>query len=363
MHPFSMRTIAILLFVTTPALLLAQDKAAKKVDFATQIWPILEKRCVECHSAPHTENGRTKKPKGGVILDSKDGITSSKRGKVIVAKKPDDSLLLQSVTLPADDEDRMPPQKKGEPLSKAQTDLIRSWIEGGADFGKWTGKAAEKKDADKQEKNDEAGEKGAGDKDEPKPKSGGSGDKKKKGDPLPKLMAGLRPLDDKVLAAFADGNFTVTAVAADSPLLAVTCAGHTDDVDDAAVRALVPLAEHIVELDLSRSKVGDGACEVIAKMPRLLHLDLRQTAVANGITALAACKELRSINLFGTKVGDYGMAALASCKHLGDVYVWQTEVSPNAALRLREALPEVRVVVAPDLPEPMTEAGGGRRRR
>ncbi|MCA8964956.1 MAG: hypothetical protein H6838_16360 [Planctomycetes bacterium] len=355
-----MRILAVLLFLAAPTLLLAQDKAPKKVDFATQIWPILEKRCVECHSAPHTENGRTKKPKGGVTLDSKDGITSSKRGKLVVAKKPDDSLLLQSVTLPADDEDRMPPAKKGEPLSKAQTDLIKAWIEGGADFGKWTGKAKadEKKDGDKEEKGDEKGsEKG---KDDPKPR--GSGDKKK-GDPLPKLMAGVRALDEKVLAAFDDGNFTVKPFAPDCPLLTVTCAGHTDDVDDAAVRALAPIADHIVELDLARSRVGDGACEVIAKMPRLLYLDLRQTAVANGITALTACKELRSINLFGTRVGDYGMAALASCKHLDDVYVWQTEVSPSAALRLREALPDVRVVVAPDLPEPMAEGGGAKKRR
>ena len=364
-NPTPMRLLTALLLLTAPCLLPAQEKTAKKIDFATQIWPILEKRCVECHAAPHTEGGRTKKPKGGVILDSKDGITSSKRGKVIVAGKPDDSLLLQSVTLPADDEDRMPPPKKGEPLSKTQTDLIKTWIEGGADFGKWTGKAED--DKDKKEQTDDKGDaekkKEAGG-DDPKPKSGGSTDKRKtKDDPMPKLASGLRPISEDTLANFANGPFRVEAAAPDSPLLVVTCAGHTDEVDDAAVRALLPLAEHVVELDLARSKVGDGACEVIGKMGRLLRLDLRQTGVGNGITALAACKELRSVNLFGTKVGDYGMAALAACKHLEHVYVWQTDVSPGATLRLREAVPDVRVVVAPDLPEPMTDAPAGRNRR
>lgn len=117
---------------------------AGKVDFEKQIWPILEKRCIECHStAKAGPDGRMKKPKGGVVLDTKDGITSSKKGKLVVAKHPDDSLMYKSTTLPADDEDRMPPAKKGEPLAKEQTDLIKQWITEGGEFGAWTGKAAE----------------------------------------------------------------------------------------------------------------------------------------------------------------------------------------------------------------------------
>jgi len=111
-----------------------------KVDFATQVWPILEKRCTECHFTPkpEAEGQKPKKPKGGVVLDSKDGFTSGKK-KLVVGKKPEESLLYRVVTLPADDEDRMPPRKKGEPLAKEQTDLIKAWIEQGADLGKWTG--------------------------------------------------------------------------------------------------------------------------------------------------------------------------------------------------------------------------------
>lgn len=352
----SFRIAAALLLLTTPALL-AQEKTTKKVDFAKEIWPILEKRCVECHAAPHTENGRTKKPKGGVTLDSKEGILASKRGKLVVAGKPDDSLLFGSITLPADDEDRMPPEKKGDPLTKAQTDLIKAWIEGGADFGKWTGAKPDEKEGGKGK--DEP----KGKDDKPKGGTGGKQDDKKKVDPLPKLMAGVKPLGDEQLAAFADSLFTVAPLQPDCPLLTVTCAGRTDEVDDNAVRALLPIAGHIAELDLGRSKVADGAFEVIAKMPRLLRLDLRQTAVGNGVTAVTACKELRSLNLFGTKVGDYGMAALTQLQHLQDVYVWQTEVSPAAAVRLKEARPDVRVVVAPDLPEPNAEIAGGNRRR
>jgi hypothetical protein len=103
---------------------------------------------------------------------------------------------------------------------------------------------------------------------------------------------------------------------------------------------------------------------VIAKMPRLTVLDLRQSQVGDhGIAALAACRELRSLNLFGTKAGDYAVATLAALKNLEDLYVWQTEVSAAAVVRLREAVPNVRVVLAAELPEPMTETPGNGRRR
>ncbi|MFM1872251.1 MAG: hypothetical protein RL398_1673 [Planctomycetota bacterium] len=344
-------TVPTLVMATLCGLLAAQGDASKarKVDFASQVYPIFEKRCVECHASPTTENGRTKKPKGGVILDSKAGILAGKRGKLVVAGDADGSTLVETICLPADDEDRMPPPDKGAPLSKDQIELIKAWIAGGADFGKWTGKAAA----------------------EPTPAAASSGNaakassaKAKAKDQVTEILGSLPTLADDKLADFADGPFVVHRFEPGSPMLVVTAAGHTDEVDDAAVSKLLPIAAHIVDLDLGRTKVGDGCLPTIAKFGNLLRLDLRQTTVANGVTALAACKRLESINLFGTPVGDYGMAAFASLKNLRAVYVWQTEVTAAAAMRLREAVPGVRVVVGADLPEPMTDAPatGGRRR-
>lgn len=341
--------LAAILFVSL--LVPAQaDKPAEKgtpIDFQQQIWPILEKRCIECHTAAHTgPDGKTKKPKGGVVLDSKDGITTSKRGKLVIASKAATSLLIESISLPADDEDRMPPAKKGDPLTKEQIALITRWIDDGADFGKWTGKAKESEDSKDADKDQQKGGK----------KPAGKDERQSRTDALQQLQRGLQPLPATTLATFDGGRFTVRSIGDDSPLLAVTCSGRGDEVDDAAVSALAPLREHITELDLGRSNVGDGACQQIAQMPRLTALDLRQTQVGNhGAAALAACAELRSLNLFGTKTGDYAIAALSALKHLDDLYVWQTEVSAAAVLRLRESAPQVRVVMAADLPAPMTD--------
>jgi len=348
--------LSVLLLPLIASPLFAQ--AASKVDFGKQIWPILEKRCLECHStAKAGPDGRMKKPKGGIVLDSKDGILASKGGNLAVAKKPDDSRIYKAITLPADDEDRMPPAKKGEPLTKQQTDLIKQWIDQGAEFGTWTGKAKEAAD-------DKAGDK-ASDKPTDKPGAKPAEKPKEKGEhPLVRLQKGIKPLSSEILASFAKGPWQVASVGDDSPLLSVGCSGQTDAVDDQTLADLLPLAEHIAELDLGRTRIGDGAGAVLARMPRLLSLDLRQTNIGNhGIAALVACKELRSLNLFGTKVGDYGVTALASLKNLEELYLWQTEVAAATVVRLKESLPAAKVVVAADLPEAMTDAPAGNRRR
>jgi uncharacterized membrane protein len=155
--------------------------AADRVDFAAQIWPILEARCTECHTTPKAgPDGRVKKPKGGVILDTKDGMLASKRGKLVVAGKPEESLLYTPLVLPADDEDRMPPPKAkvNTPLPKEQTDLIARWIREGGDFGAWTGLPAAEGDASEKpagKTNEKAGEKPAektGEKPATPPKTG-----------------------------------------------------------------------------------------------------------------------------------------------------------------------------------------------
>jgi hypothetical protein len=167
----------LLAFVTLLSFTAAQDaggrpsqdpKKAEAVDFEKQVWPILEKSCLECHSkAAPGPDGKMKKPKGGVVLDSKDAITAGKKGKLLVAKKSGESLLYTSISLAADHEDRMPPAKKGDPLPKEQQDLIKQWIDEGANFGKWTAKKddkpAEKKDGDAPaEKGDKAEKKEKG---------------------------------------------------------------------------------------------------------------------------------------------------------------------------------------------------------
>ena len=119
--------------------LLAQDGA---VDFEKQVLPVLKESCFKCHEKEKEENGRVKKPKGGLRLDSAAAIMKGGKeypGENVVAGKPDASWLLKTMTLPESDEMAMPPEGKGDRVSAANQALIKKWIEAGAKFGSWKG--------------------------------------------------------------------------------------------------------------------------------------------------------------------------------------------------------------------------------
>ncbi len=137
MRPSTLAGLVLFLAGASPAT--AQDSA---VDFVTEILPILESRCIECHHAPHRlASGRMKRPKGRVRFDSVAAIRASKRGNLIVPGNPDDSLILDVISLSGDHDDRMPPATEGAPLSEVEVARIKRWISQGARFGSWNNTA------------------------------------------------------------------------------------------------------------------------------------------------------------------------------------------------------------------------------
>ena len=94
--------------------------ALAAVDFAREVYPILQRACFECHDAG--------KQKGKLRLDTPEGAFAN--AEVIVKGDAARSDLYVRITLPKDHEDAMP--NRGEPLSKAETDRIKAWIDAGA---------------------------------------------------------------------------------------------------------------------------------------------------------------------------------------------------------------------------------------
>lgn len=116
--------------------------AQDAVDFEKQILPILKESCFKCHEKEHEDNGKIKKPKGGLRLDG--AAVIMKGGKEypeenVVAGKPDASWLLKTMALPESDDLAMPPEGKGDRISAENQALIKKWIEAGASFGAWKG--------------------------------------------------------------------------------------------------------------------------------------------------------------------------------------------------------------------------------
>ena len=103
---------------TTTEVTLVEDP-----DFKTHILPIFQERCVDCHGID--------KQKAKLRLDTYEKVMEGGRGDAsIVAGDLIGSYLFQVISLPADDDDLMPP--KGDPLTETQVGLIRNWILKGA---------------------------------------------------------------------------------------------------------------------------------------------------------------------------------------------------------------------------------------
>ncbi len=92
--------------------------------FESKIRPVLVQHCYECHSA---ESG---KAKGGLVLDTKQGLRSGgDTGPAVVPGDPAKSLLLTAIKR-LDPDLEMPP--KGPPLSPSVIADFAAWIQSGA---------------------------------------------------------------------------------------------------------------------------------------------------------------------------------------------------------------------------------------
>lgn len=117
---------------------------AQAVDFEKEVLPIFKDRCFDCHQKERTDEktGKVKKPKGKFRMDSAAMLTKGgEEGKNIVAGKPEESTVYTSIIVPESDDKAMPPEGKGERLTKEQQEIIKKWIAEGANFGAWKGAA------------------------------------------------------------------------------------------------------------------------------------------------------------------------------------------------------------------------------
>jgi hypothetical protein len=110
------------------------DDAAGIAFFESKIRPVLVEHCYKCHSLGAS------KPKGGLLLDSRQAIRAGgDSGPAVVPGDPEASLLLTAISH-TDPDLKMPPKK--ERLPESVVNDVRTWIRNGAADPRETGAAA-----------------------------------------------------------------------------------------------------------------------------------------------------------------------------------------------------------------------------
>ena len=114
------QTIAFASFLLMNALL-----GAEKVDFAREVLPILSDKCFTCHGPD------TKKAKD-LRLDSYEAATKDRKG--IRSIDPDDLENSELIFRIHDEDDPMPPEDDGKPLTTEEKEILTHWVKQGGEY-------------------------------------------------------------------------------------------------------------------------------------------------------------------------------------------------------------------------------------
>lgn len=284
------------------------------VDFATQIMPIFEASCIECHG-PNKKKGNLRLDSRMYAMDARDADE-----QVFIPGDAEASDVFWRVTLPHDDPDLMPPEGDGDPLTPEQIALLETWINEGA---VWVdvpmAVAAESTNQAATEDASTA---------------------------LPPFVFddAARAQQNAGLNALRQRGAVANRLASDEPWVEVRFDLLGESVTDADLALLEPLAPTLTSLHLAGTAVTDDGVATLAAFPRLERLHLERTATTDrGVAHLANLTQLRYLNLYRTNVTDKALVTVANLPSIESVYLWQTEVSPQAGALLAALMPGVVV--------------------
>ena len=290
--------------------------AESKVDFAKDIQPILEKSCLECHGP--------EKQKGKLRLDSQAALSlGGKDGAVLVPGKADESDLYRRITLPAGNDDVMP--NKGDLLTKAQTDLIRDWINQGAGWPAGLVVGSGVKPAKKTEAT--------------------SSPSTESTPPSTPVLPDYKPsaAEKKAFEQLEAMGLPVNPIAMNLNWRSCNLSLHGSQ-DLGKTLPLLKEVLGLVDLNLGGTKIKDSDLASIKGLINLDHLHLENTPVTDaGLASLKGLTKLNYLNLYGTQVTDAGLAHLKGLTNLQHLYLWQTKTTPAGVEDLRKSLPGVDI--------------------
>ena len=279
--------------------------------FQAGIYPILERKCVSCHN--------TDKRKGGLVMTSAvDLLKGGEHGAVWIPGDTDSSAMLVSIRLPLEHDDHMPP--KGKPqLTREEAELLTLFIRRGADM-KLAFKEVAVDDslfllAESVNRSARPATRVAGHDFDPTP-----------ADLLQKLNVPGRSvsplsLDDHALRAsfFLPGGFR-----------------------NELIRSLEPVAESLVELNLSGMPIDEESIKLIGSFKSLEKLWLNQTPVQDAwLPHLEDLSDLKMISLSATAISADGLRRAAAIPGIREVFFWATPAAKEDIGKLRNEFSDI----------------------
>ncbi|HEY5825483.1 MAG TPA: hypothetical protein VIT44_14005, partial [Cyclobacteriaceae bacterium] len=246
-------------------------------------------------------------------------LKGGKHGEVIAVGKPNDSELIARAELDVSNKEHMPPKEKPQ-LTNQETEVIKLWIESGADFEKPVRTAV---NFQKIKMILQANVKVLESSDVP--------DKE------------IRRVKDSDLNKLAESGITVTPVASESAYLSVSLISVASQANK-VISSLLAIKDNIVWLKLSGTNVEDSGISELSTFYNLTKLHLDDTRITDdAMKSISSLKNLQYLNLKGTAVSLKGLEYLKDLKNLKSLFLYQTKVTEKEEGRIRELFPQTEI--------------------
>lgn len=290
--------------VTAAPVDLTQVDLQQAVYYDDLVKPILEERCYGCHGSS--------KQKGKLRLDDPEHILKGgKSGKALIAGKVDESEMINRLLLPKDDEDHMPPKEKPQPSEK-EIDVLKAWINSGADFKKSVVESGQLAQLEKIITTEKA-----------------------------ESISDV-PMGDVPAAQYADIEqlkklgVVILPVAAGSNYLSANMINASSI--DSVMNGLVKMKEQIIWLKTGGQPVNDNHLAKLIQLTKLTRLSLEHSKITDaGLAQLKSLSNLQYLNLNGTLITAAGLTQLKELANLTSIYIYQTPIKPEELASIKKS--------------------------
>ena len=267
--------------------------------YSEVVRPVLDNKCVKCHNLS--------KSKGELLMDSQENLLKGgKSGNIFFANNSLKSHLYSYLVLPIEDDLHMPPKGNSQ-LKKYEVELIKYWIDSGANFDRF----------DKTKESNEVLVKNLA-----------------SFFPNPTAIAPLPFSSD--LEKLQNLNFRIERNSNENNFLEAKFLGK--DIQTKHLNALLKIKNQLIKLDLSNTNLNDRKIFKIKKLEKLKYLKINNTQVSDkGL--LSINNSIESLNLNNTLVSYDGLMSMLESSNIKSIYLWNIKINSTQQKKLEEQFP------------------------
>ncbi len=275
--------------------------------FRDLVQPIFESKCISCH--------KEGKIKGELRMDHLEGIQKGgKSGPFILAGNLDESLLIQRIHLPLENEEHMPPKNKIQ-LTEEEIEILRLWVLSGASFEQKVLELPQEEPLFQLASNKFSAEK----------------------------SYSFSAANDQDIQELNNFFRKVKPLYPGSPALEVAYFG-ASTFDPASLSDLNAVKEQVVKINLNRMPLENTDLSFLSGFQNLEDVQLNFTGIkSDQLEGLINAPNLKSLAISGNPFGDDGVATLKKLTQLKRLFIWQSGLTDKAKTELTETLKGVKI--------------------